>query len=131
MAIDDAIDEMKVPEKIDLEEEPEEIVEELTKQEKLPIIVKDLCEKISELVDYDTKELSEYNDDISGISVIVNSVKEAIQIWEKNKVPIALKIHSEIFTHKTEIKGVAVNLDNAMEIREKANEFLQISHLWY
>ena len=58
---------------------------------------------------------------------IVNSVKEAIQIWEKNKVPIALKIHSEIFTHKTEIKGVAVNLDNAMEIREKANEFLQIS----
>ncbi len=102
MAIDDAIDEMKVPEKIDLEEEPEEIVEELTKQEKLPIIVKDLCEKISELVDYDTKELSEYNDDISGISVIVNSVKENIDNHINPKIPkqsIKDKINNYYLTH--------------------------------
>ena len=58
---------------------------------------------------------------------IVNSAKEAVEFWKENKAPIALKIHSDVFTHKTEINGVAINLDNEIEIRKKSNEFLKIS----
>ena len=49
------------------------------------------------------------------------------RLWRENKNSVALKIHSDIFTHKTEINGVAINLDNETTIRKKADEFLKIS----
>ena len=58
---------------------------------------------------------------------IINSTKAAIEFWKENKNPVALKIHSDIFTHKTEINGVAINLDNDTAIRKKADEFFKIS----
>ena len=58
---------------------------------------------------------------------IINSTKAAIEFWRENKNSVALKIHSDIFTHKTEINGVAINLDNETTIRKKADEFLKIS----
>jgi acetyltransferase len=50
-------------------------------------------------------------------TVIAHSVDEAIQAAEKMGYPVVLKLHSETITHKTDVGGVQLNLQNADDIR--------------
>lgn len=50
-------------------------------------------------------------------TIIARNADEAIQAVEKMGYPVALKLHSETITHKTDVNGVQLNLQNADDIR--------------
>jgi acetyltransferase len=44
--------------------------------------------------------------------------EEAVRIAEKIGYPVVLKLHSETITHKTDVGGVKLNLQDSLEVRE-------------
>jgi acetyltransferase len=62
------------------------------------------------------KLLATYNIPITP-TIIAHTVDEAIQAAEKMGYPVVLKLHSETITHKTDVNGVQLNLQNADDIR--------------
>jgi len=48
---------------------------------------------------------------------ITKTVDDAIQAAEEIGYPVVLKLHSETITHKTDVGGVQLNLNNAEEVR--------------
>lgn len=49
-------------------------------------------------------------------TVIAASVEEAVKAAEEMGYPVVLKLHSETITHKTDVGGVKLNLQNAEEV---------------
>lgn len=70
------------------------------------------------LTEYESKQLlSAYG--IPTIETeIAHSADEAVAIAENFGYPIVLKLHSEIITHKTDVGGVCLNLENAASVQE-------------
>jgi acetyltransferase len=62
------------------------------------------------------KLLATYNIPITR-TMIANNVDEAIKAADEIGYPVVLKLHSETITHKTDVGGVQLNLQNAEAIR--------------
>ena len=82
------------------------------------IINKAIEEKREILTESESKEiLSSYN-----IPVVENYIasdeKEAVNYANKISYPVVLKLHSLTLTHKTDVGGVKLNLNNDQEVRE-------------
>ncbi|GER80477.1 MAG: GNAT family N-acetyltransferase [Anaerolineaceae bacterium] len=60
--------------------------------------------------------LSTYNLPVTP-TVVAASVDEALESAKQTGYPVALKLHSETVTHKTDVGGVQLNLHNAEDVR--------------
>ena len=64
-------------------------------------------------------------------SELARTAKDAVSIWQGIKVPVALKIVSSDILHKTEIGGVALNLNNANDIENAFNRIIEAGKTHY
>ena len=58
-------------------------------------------------------------------TLIAKSAKEASEMAEKLGFPIVLKLHSETITHKTDVGGVKLNLQNGHEVAQAYEAILK------
>ncbi|MEI6289261.1 MAG: bifunctional acetate--CoA ligase family protein/GNAT family N-acetyltransferase [Chloroflexota bacterium] len=58
-------------------------------------------------------------------TLIAKSAKEASEMAEKLGFPIVLKLHSETITHKTDVSGVKLNLQNGHEVAQAYEAILK------
>ncbi len=108
---------------------------ELTvKDEKLQIIQNKKIEQIIQnarkekrtlLTEFESKEvLSAY-----GINVVITKIAEserkAVTIAEEIGFPVVLKLHSETITHKTDVGGVKLNLNNSEAVQKAYKEIYE------
>jgi acetyltransferase len=56
------------------------------------------------------------------VTQVAKSENEAVQIAERMEGPFVVKIHSETITHKTDVGGVKLNLQNVEEVRQAYRE---------
>ena len=64
-------------------------------------------------------------------SELARTAKDAVSIWQGIKAPVALKIVSSDILHKTEIGGVALNLNNANDIENAFNLIIEAGKTHY
>ncbi len=70
------------------------------------------------LSELDSKQLlAAYGLPVTQMELAVNA-QEAEQIAERMGYPVVLKLHSEVITHKSDVGGVQLNLQNAAQVRE-------------
>ncbi|PZU92857.1 MAG: acetyl CoA synthetase subunit alpha [Pseudanabaena sp.] len=70
------------------------------------------------LTEYESKQLLKAYGIPTIETEIAHSADEAVAIAERLGYPIVLKLHSEIITHKTDVGGVCLNLENAAAVQE-------------
>ncbi len=80
------------------------------------------------LTEYESKKLLAAYGIPTIATEIAKSDREAVEIADRFGYPVVLKLHSEIITHKTDVGGVRLNLDDAAavsqafaEIKSKVN----------
>ena len=64
-------------------------------------------------------------------SELARTAKEAVSIWQGIKAPVALKIVSSDILHKTEMGGVALNLNNTNDIENAFNRITEAGKTHY
>jgi acetyltransferase len=69
------------------------------------------------LTEYESKRLLSLYGIPTVETRIATSEDEAVQHAEQIGYPVVVKLHSETITHKTDVGGVALNLDNAEAVR--------------
>ena len=69
------------------------------------------------LTEYESKQLLTAYKIPTVTTEIATSEKQAIELAEAIGYPVVLKLHSEIITHKTDVGGVHLNLNNADAVR--------------
>jgi acyl-CoA synthetase (NDP forming) len=63
--------------------------------------------------------------------VIAHSEEEAVEAADQLSYPVALKIHSDDITHKTEVGGVRLNLANAAQLRQAYRDIVRDAAIQY
>jgi acetyltransferase len=58
-------------------------------------------------------------------TMLARSANEAMLIASQQGFPVALKIDSPDISHKSDVQGVALNVHNATQVRDRYNEMLQ------
>lgn len=100
----------------EIREDPSEFKDRVEKTEN--IIKKALSEDRYLLTEDESKQvLSNYKIPVVETWVALNS-SEAVEAASSIGYPTVLKLHSETITHKTEVGGVLLNLNNAKEVAE-------------
>lgn len=51
-------------------------------------------------------------------TLVASTMGEAVQFSEKIGYPVVLKLHSETITHKTDVGGVKLNINSAVEVKQ-------------
>lgn len=62
-------------------------------------------------------------------TLIASNEDEAVTFAEKIGYPVVLKLHSETITHKTDVGGVQLNLENAEQVRQAYHAIRDSLHL--
>ncbi len=75
-------------------------------------------EKRTLLTEYESKKLLEFYKIPTVSTFIAETVEEAKSQAQKIGFPVVLKLHSETITHKTDVGGVKLNLNNEQEVEE-------------
>ena len=70
------------------------------------------------LTEYESKQLLSSYGIPTTETRIANNVDEAVEIAEEIGFPVVIKLHSETITHKTDVGGVKLNLENAHAVRK-------------
>lgn len=70
------------------------------------------------LTEYESKKLLEAYRIPTVETHIAHNEEEAVQLAEQVGYPVVLKLHSEIITHKTDVGGVILNLQNGDQVRK-------------
>ncbi|MEM8720802.1 MAG: bifunctional acetate--CoA ligase family protein/GNAT family N-acetyltransferase [Cyanobacteria bacterium P01_G01_bin.39] len=73
------------------------------------------------LTEYESKQLLTTYDIPTVTTKIATSEDEAVTLAEEIGYPIVLKLHSETITHKTDVGGVHLNLNNADAVKDAYN----------
>lgn len=74
------------------------------------------------LTEFEAKQILQAYDIAVTPSQVAENVNEALDIAREIGFPVVLKLHSETITHKTDIGGVKLNLENEQEVRKAYNE---------
>jgi acetyltransferase len=74
------------------------------------------------LTEFESKNLLKMYDIPSTETIIASTEEEAAQSAKKIGFPVVIKIHSETITHKTDVGGVKLNLQNENEVKKAFNE---------
>ena len=77
------------------------------------------------LTEYESKQLLAAYEIPTVTTEIATSEEQAIEIATKIGYPVVLKLHSETITHKTDVGGVHLNLNNADAVRKAYNSIQQ------
>ena len=77
------------------------------------------------LTEYESKKLLTAYDIPTDTTEIATSPEQAVEIASSIGYPVVLKLHSEAITHKTDVGGVQLNLNNADAIREAYHSIQQ------
>ena len=74
------------------------------------------------LTEYESKQLLAAYGIPTVTTNIANSEEQAVELAEAIGYPVVLKLHSETITHKTDVGGVYLNLNNANAVRNAFNK---------
>lgn len=74
------------------------------------------------LTEYESKELLTTYDIPTVTTKIATSEDQAVELASEIGYPVVLKLHSETITHKTDVGGVQLNLNNAEAVRDAFNK---------
>ncbi len=77
------------------------------------------------LTEYESKQLLAAYEIPTVTTEIATSEEQAVEIANTIGYPVVLKLHSESITHKTEVGGVHLNLNNADAVRKAYNSIQQ------
>ncbi|MGI0480296.1 GNAT family N-acetyltransferase [Geminocystis sp. CENA526] len=70
------------------------------------------------LTEYESKQLLEAYGIPTVTTIIAKTVESALETAEKIGYPVVMKLHSETITHKTDVGGVRLNLQDENDIKE-------------
>lgn len=92
--------------------------------------VHDILEKVRSegrtiLTEFESKRVLEAYDIPTVTTLIAKSDEEAVHHAENIGYPIVLKLYSETITHKTDVGGVKLNLNNAQAVKAAYNDIYQ------
>ncbi|MEM7595344.1 MAG: acetate--CoA ligase family protein, partial [Cyanobacteria bacterium P01_A01_bin.83] len=73
------------------------------------------------LTEYESKQLLTTYDIPTVTTKIATSEDEAVKLASEIGYPVVLKLHSETITHKTDVGGVHLNLNNADAVKDAYN----------
>ncbi len=77
------------------------------------------------LTEYESKQLLAAYDIPTVTTEIATSEEQAVEIANSIGYPVVLKLHSETITHKTDVGGVHLNLNNPEAVRDAYNSIQQ------
>ncbi|MBA3722717.1 MAG: bifunctional acetate--CoA ligase family protein/GNAT family N-acetyltransferase [Parachlamydiaceae bacterium] len=77
------------------------------------------------LTEYESKKVLEYYNIPTVKTLVAKTSSEAVQLANEISYPVVLKLFSQTITHKTDVGGVKLNLNNENEVKKAYEEIQQ------